>query len=181
MPRAGRWWATRARKQSRRRPCCPSPSGRWTEKQAGSRAARQQPNRPAWAHTGSRDRTRLRRPGLLSLQPCAPASLWSCCKEHSRAHGSCARSAGPSGAYSGVRLIRRTNQPLPCPAVGSDFAHDAVAPGESARGLGKLLVVAPDQKSARLYLDWLRGWMSPAQAEREVRLGHLGRAQRAHE
>jgi hypothetical protein len=29
--------------------------------------------------------------------------------------------------YSGVRLIRRTNQPLPCPAAGSDFAHDAVA------------------------------------------------------
>ena len=29
-------------------------------------------------------------------------------------------------SYSGVRLIRRTNQPLPCPAVGSDFAHDAV-------------------------------------------------------
>src|SRR6185295_1063419 len=44
------------------------------------------------------------------------------------------------------------------------------APGESARGLGKLLVVAPDQKSARLYLEWLQGWMSPAQAEREARL-----------
>src|SRR5215208_2015619 len=28
--------------------------------------------------------------------------------------------------YSGVRLIRRTNQPLPCPAAGSDFTHDAV-------------------------------------------------------
>jgi hypothetical protein len=25
-----------------------------------------------------------------------------------------------------VRLIRRTNQPLPCPAAGSDFTHDAV-------------------------------------------------------
>src|SRR3954454_22378662 len=28
--------------------------------------------------------------------------------------------------YSGVRLIRRTNQPLPCPAAGSDFTHDAI-------------------------------------------------------
>src|SRR5689334_10189215 len=35
--------------------------------------------------------------------------------------------AGPVQDYSGVRLIRRTNQPLPCPAAGSDFTHDAVA------------------------------------------------------
>src|SRR3954447_8840483 len=33
---------------------------------------------------------------------------------------------GGEEAYSGVRLIRRTNQPLPCPAAGSDFTHDAV-------------------------------------------------------
>src|SRR5919112_882453 len=59
-------------------------------------------------------------------------------------------------------------------------AKRGVAPGESARGLGKLLVVAPDQKSARLYLDWLRGWMSPAQAEREVRLATSGERD-AHE
>src|SRR3954465_12676478 len=32
-----------------------------------------------------------------------------------------------SDSYSGVRLIRRTNQPLPCAAAGSDFTHDAVA------------------------------------------------------
>jgi hypothetical protein len=36
-------------------------------------------------------------------------------------------------------------------------------PGEPARGLGKLLVVAPDQAQARRYLDTLRGWMPPAQ------------------
>src|SRR4051795_2561900 len=28
MPRAGRWWVTRARKRSRRKLCCPSPLGR---------------------------------------------------------------------------------------------------------------------------------------------------------
>src|SRR5688572_30729432 len=49
-------------------------------------------------------------------------------------------------------------------------AERGLAPGEGARGLGKLLVVAPDQKSARLYLDWLRSWMSPGRVEREVRL-----------
>src|SRR3954463_983302 len=36
-----------------------------------------------------------------------------------------ARGAAP---YCGVRLIRRTNQPLPCPAAGSDFTHDAIDP-----------------------------------------------------
>src|SRR3954470_19980244 len=59
-------------------------------------------------------------------------------------------------------------------------AERRLAPGEGARGLGKLLVVAPDQKSARLYLDWLRGWMSPDQAEREVRLATSGERD-AHE
>jgi superfamily II DNA or RNA helicase len=42
--------------------------------------------------------------------------------------------------------------------------------GEPARGLGKLLVVAPDQSSARRYCAMLRSWMPPQQAEREVRL-----------
>jgi superfamily II DNA or RNA helicase len=39
-----------------------------------------------------------------------------------------------------------------------------VAPGEAARGLGKLLVVAPDQAQARRYLDALRRWVPPGQA-----------------
>src|SRR5829696_2634774 len=59
-------------------------------------------------------------------------------------------------------------------------AERGLAPGQSARGLGKLLVVAPDQKSARLYLDWLRGWMSPARAEHEVQLATSGE-RHAHE
>ena len=33
------------------------------------------------------------------------------------------------------------------------------APGETPRGLGKLLVVAPDQREARRYLDLLRQWI----------------------
>jgi len=40
-----------------------------------------------------------------------------------------------------------------------------VAPGEAARGLGKLLVVAPDQAQARRYLDTLRRWIPAHQAE----------------
>ena len=42
--------------------------------------------------------------------------------------------------------------------------------GAAARGLGKLLVVAPDQAAARAYLDVLRGWMPAEQARRDIRL-----------
>src|SRR3954462_3957237 len=63
------------------------------------------------------------------------------------------------GAFKATRELRAKRR-----------AERGLAAGESARGLGKLLVVAPDQKSARLYLDWLCGWMSSAQAKREVRL-----------
>ena len=36
-----------------------------------------------------------------------------------------------------------------------------IAPGEPARGIGKLLVVAPDQVTARRYTAILRGWLGP--------------------
>ncbi len=45
-----------------------------------------------------------------------------------------------------------------------------LAPGEAARGLGKLLVVAPDQAEARRYLDLLRGWVPAGQADTVARL-----------
>ena len=45
-----------------------------------------------------------------------------------------------------------------------------LAPGEAARGLGKLLVVAPDQAEARRYLDLLRGWVPAEQADTVARL-----------
>ena len=45
-----------------------------------------------------------------------------------------------------------------------------ILPGESAMGLGKLLVVAPDQENARKYLGWLRGWVPRAQTEHTVRI-----------
>ena len=42
--------------------------------------------------------------------------------------------------------------------------------GESVRGLGKLLVVAPDQATARHYLGVVRGWLPSAQAEASAQL-----------
>ena len=44
-----------------------------------------------------------------------------------------------------------------------------LGPG-ARRGLGKLLVVAPDQACARRYLDLVRAWLPPARAHREARL-----------
>ena len=49
-------------------------------------------------------------------------------------------------------------------------AERALPAGAAARGLGKLLVVAPDQAAARAYLDTLRGWMQAEQARRDIRL-----------
>ncbi len=49
-------------------------------------------------------------------------------------------------------------------------AERALPAGAAARGLGKLLVVAPDQAVARAYLDMLRGWMPAEQARRDIRL-----------
>ena len=40
----------------------------------------------------------------------------------------------------------------------------------AARGLGKLLVVAPDQACARRYLDLVRSWLPKGEAAREARL-----------
>ncbi|MBP0492668.1 DEAD/DEAH box helicase family protein [Roseomonas sp. SG15] len=53
-------------------------------------------------------------------------------------------------------------------------------PGAPARGLGKLLVVAPDQTAARHYLEVLRRWIPPAQAE-EVSALATSDTPRAHE
>lgn len=55
-----------------------------------------------------------------------------------------------------------------------------LAPHEDARGLGKLLVVAPDQALARQYMAWLRRWVPRAQADAQVRLAVSGERD-AHE
>ncbi|KMO33181.1 restriction endonuclease subunit R [Methylobacterium variabile] len=43
-------------------------------------------------------------------------------------------------------------------------------PAQAVRGLGKLLVVAPDQASAQSYHAMLQGWMPEGQASRDVRI-----------
>ena len=55
-----------------------------------------------------------------------------------------------------------------------------LAPGTAAQGLGKLLVVAPDQDVARYYLEVLRRWIPPVQAETVSQLA-TSDAPRAHE
>ena len=56
-------------------------------------------------------------------------------------------------AFTAVRRLR------------SDRRRDrGLSAGQDARGLGKLLVVAPDQANARRYAEILRGWVPPVQA-----------------
>ncbi len=52
--------------------------------------------------------------------------------------------------------------------------------GTETRGLGKLLVIAPDQTTARQYVDTLRGWMPSRQASQMVRLA-ISENKDAHE
>jgi len=49
-------------------------------------------------------------------------------------------------------------------------AERGLGVGAKASGLGKLLVVAPDQRSARRYCEILRSWIPSLQAEHAVRL-----------
>lgn len=94
---------------------------------------------------------------------------------------------GPHRLGGGVRI---TTRPALFTALRTGFARDllqeafgatrrlrarrradrGLPPTKTARGLGKLLVVAPDQDRARHYLDVLQSWMPARQAERDVRL-----------
>ncbi|WP_372395374.1 DEAD/DEAH box helicase family protein [Azospirillum sp. HJ39] len=64
------------------------------------------------------------------------------------------------------RAKRRAALKLPPGDGGAASGGDAGA----AHGLGKLLVIAPDQETARFYLDTLHGWMPREQAGRMARL-----------
>ncbi len=59
-------------------------------------------------------------------------------------------------------------------------AEKGLEPGAAAPGLGKLLVVAPDQAAARHYLTILRRWIPAAQADEAARLA-TSDTPRAHE
>ncbi|MCJ2090290.1 DEAD/DEAH box helicase family protein [Methylobacterium sp. E-005] len=94
----------------------------------------------------------------------------------------------------GAGSVRVTTRPALFTALRTGFARDLLSeafhatkrlrarrraerdlpPGEPVRGLGKLLVVAPDQASARAYLETLRGWMPAGQGARDVRLATSG-------
>ncbi len=56
----------------------------------------------------------------------------------------------------------------------------SLAADAGVRGLGKMLVVAPDQATAKRYLEMVRGWIPPAQADTVAQLA-TSDAPRAHE
>ncbi|HET9146737.1 MAG TPA: DEAD/DEAH box helicase family protein, partial [Acetobacteraceae bacterium] len=69
-------------------------------------------------------------------------------------------------AIRDLRVRRRRQRGLP--------------PGAAARGLGKLLVVAPDQTAARHYLEVIHGWIPTAQAQAVAQLA-ISDTPHAHE
>ena len=71
----------------------------------------------------------------------------------------------------------RSTRPATCAPPGAERL--GIPPGEAAMGLGKLLVVAPDQENARQYLGWLRGWVPRGPGRACGAHRHLGRAGRA--
>lgn len=103
---------------------------------------------------------------------------------------------GPHRLGGGVRV---TTRPALFTALRTGFARDllgeafhatrrirarrrterGLGSAEPALGLGKLLVVAPDQASARRYQAMIQGWMPGSQAERDVRIA-TSSAQDAH-
>ena len=87
--------------------------------------------------------------GRRCSRRCGPASPTTCC-------------AGPS------------TPPATCGPPGA--ARLGIPAGRGRLGLGKLLVVAPDQENARRYLGWLRGWVPRAQADAGGAHRDLGRA-----
>ena len=72
-------------------------------------------------------------------------------------------------AFVAIRDLRATRR-----------RHKGLAPGAEARGLGKLLVVAPDQATARHYLGVLHGWLPAAHAGQVAQLA-TSNSPRAHE
>jgi hypothetical protein len=78
-------------------------------------------------------------------------------------------------------LLRRAFEATRDLRAGRRARLGAAAPGAAApRGLGKLLVVAPDQAQARRYLDALRRWVPPHQAAGSVALA-VSEQRDAHE
>ncbi|HZH47787.1 MAG TPA: DEAD/DEAH box helicase family protein, partial [Roseococcus sp.] len=69
-------------------------------------------------------------------------------------------------AFDATRALRAERRLRLAPEAASPRADPAASP----RGLGKLLVVAPDQAQARRYLDHLRARLPPARRLTDVRL-----------
>ena len=72
-------------------------------------------------------------------------------------------------AFLAIRTLRATRR-----------SDRKLAPGAQARGLGKLLVVAPDQATARHYLGVVQGWLPAARAAEVAQLA-TSDTPRAHE
>ncbi|AWN44588.1 DEAD/DEAH box helicase [Methylobacterium durans] len=139
---------------------------------------------PGWAVIG------YSRAQALAERSVLPVTFGALDGEASWLEGGRAAGQARVGPHRLGGAVRNTTRPALFTALRTGFARDLLqeafgatrrlrarrraergfGPTEFARGLGKLLVVAPDQASARHYLAMLQSWMPAAQAERDVRL-----------
>ncbi|WP_336490271.1 DEAD/DEAH box helicase [Methylobacterium nigriterrae] len=139
---------------------------------------------PGWAAIG------YSRAQALAERSVLPVTFGALDGEASWLEGGRAAGQARVGPHRLGGSVRLTTRPALFTALRTGFARDllheaftatrrlrarrrserGLNPGEVARGLGKLLVVAPDQANARRYLAMVQGWMPAAQAERDARL-----------
>ncbi|MER2269196.1 DEAD/DEAH box helicase [Methylobacterium oxalidis] len=142
------------------------------------------PDAPGWAVIG------YSRAQALAERSVLPVTFGALDGEASWLEGGRAAGQARVGPHRLAGGVRITTRPALFTALRTGFARDllqeafgatrrlrarrredrGMAPTQAARGLGKLLVVAPDQARARHYLAMLRSWMPAGQAERDVRL-----------
>ncbi len=139
---AGPWWATRGRRRCPSVRCCRCVSARWTARRAGwpSRVRTARAPQLGPHRLGAAFPSETTRPALFTALRTGFAD------------------ALLREAFDATRALRAQRR-----------ARLGAAAGEPCRGLGKLLVVAPDQEQARRYLALLQGWV-PAAARDTVRL-----------
>jgi hypothetical protein len=153
--------------------CCPLPrqGGSWTRRPAGRARCCPCSNAPESVCCCRHPGTRGRAWHPLAALPARPAY------RHPTGGTSSAR-LGDGRLFARTGVGRAAVLPVTFGALDGQArwldeerrAARGLPPGAAAPGLGKLLVVAPDQVNARRYQDRLRRWLPGVQAETTVRL-----------
>src|SRR5919202_1678696 len=133
---------------------------------------------PGWAIVGYSRRQALAERAIIPVTFGALDGEAEWKDAHEVEHGPVAISSSPDLARYALFTALRTEfaEAMLAEAFDACRRHRAerrkvlgLGPADEGHGLGKLLVVAPDQATACRYMDTLRGWL-PSSASRSVRL-----------